>query len=148
MDINEVVHNFRHFLNTAWTGLPEWIIKNENQEYEINDWLQANWEILVESKLNEPFRQMEVGSERIILNFFGSGADIDGRGSSRVIYPDDLPTHFILVNDKYRFDSFGTKYETGWFELTFPFNYIKAIDKDENEIILSATRAKFSLRTL
>ena len=136
------------FLKNSWTGLPEWIIKNENEEYEINDWLQANWEILVEAKLNEPFCKREINSARVILEFYGNGADIDGRGSSRVIYPDELPTHYILVNDKYRFDSFGTKYDTGWFEPVFPFDYIKVVDKDNNEIILSVDAVTFSLKNI
>lgn len=90
----EIVHDFRYFLNVAWAGLPAWIIKNE-----INDWLQANWEILVEAKLNEPFCKMEINSERIILDFYGDGADCNG-GSSRVWLPDALPTHRIVCKIK------------------------------------------------
>ena len=53
----------------------------------INDWLQINWELLVERKvlrINE------------YLEFYGEGADFFGR-SCRMTDIDASPTHFIKV---------------------------------------------------
>ncbi len=53
MNITLIINQFRIFLNTAWTGLPDWIKNKEESRYAIDDWFQANWEALVEAEINQ-----------------------------------------------------------------------------------------------
>ncbi len=143
MIVTELINSFRQFLNVSWSTLPD-LLKDRQKSWDaIDDWYQTNWETIVETQINIVRQE----NEMVVLEIFGNGADCNG-SSSRVFLPESLPTHCIKVNDRYRFNSFGTKYETGWFEITYPFDFIKVLDEDEIEIILSAENAKFSLEKM
>lgn len=55
------------------------------------DWLQGNWELLVEAQAGVP--------GRLVLEPYGDGADCYGT-SSRVLYPDRCPTHRIVCRPR------------------------------------------------
>lgn len=83
VNINVLLGFFRLFLESNLAKL----ISRIDDEL-IDDWLQSNWEILVESQVCKP------GTE--FLEVYGEGADCNA-SSSRVWLPDALPTHRILV---------------------------------------------------
>jgi len=88
MEINNIVNNFRNYMLSSWDSFM--IFSNNLSKIEleerINDWLQANWEILVESSI--------VGIDEY-LEVYGYGADCNG-DSSRICFPEKLPTHRIV----------------------------------------------------
>jgi hypothetical protein len=97
-----------------------------------NDWLQANWEILVENTVLPSGEYLEV---------YGVGADVND-DSSRVCFPDKLPTHRIYCmspNDAPVIDLlsqqlkhitrtmtfFGfVSWDQGYFRVSSPFDHV------------------------
>lgn len=147
MDVTDILESFRHFLRTSWVGLPEWIKDIDNNgDDDLNDWIQANWESLVETKINKlQCRQFDT-DKLVTLEVFGYGAD--NGTSSRIFRPGDLPTHFIEINGSYRFDSFGTKITEDIFEIEFPFDHLRATDDNGIEILLPTSNVTFMLREI
>ena len=93
-EINLIIQNFKEFLEQSSSSFLFSINHFENSESveELrNDWLQANWEILVEAVL------CKLGEE--FLEVYGEGADCNG-ASSRVCYPQALPTHKVTCKQK------------------------------------------------
>ena len=86
-DINNLIHNFIIFLRNSWEHL-QTIFSYDHTSSLKNDWLQANWELLVEGFL------FEKEEKQIYLEIYGDGADING-SSSRVLYENKLPTHVV-----------------------------------------------------
>lgn len=83
-NLNVVIEQFRSFLNQNLDNV------NEMLEPDIvNDWIQANWEILVESKLCVCADQF--------LAVYGDGADCN-ESSSRVWNPSSMPTHQLVCS--------------------------------------------------
>lgn len=80
------LESFIAFLNISWN-----IVCINLNEDDMNDWLQANWEILVESCLGN--------GKRILLEPYGEGADCNG-DSSRVFEPNKIATHRIICRGK------------------------------------------------
>lgn len=71
MEIDKAIRIFSKFLNNCWDIINPLVLGRfyTSNESSISDWLQANWEILVEKKilqLNE------------YLEFYGDGADYYG----------------------------------------------------------------------
>ncbi len=93
MNVTRVVLDYRNFLNASWDSFISFYRYSSKEnlgestfiEEITNDWLQANWEILVESSIT--------GVNEFLENY-GNGADCNG-ASGRVIYPDKSPTHRI-----------------------------------------------------
>ena len=83
-NVDKIVKDFRLFLNENLV-----FISSRLNDDLYHDWLQANWEILVESLI------CISGSE--YLEIYGEGADCNEL-SSRVWRPQSLPTHFIRVS--------------------------------------------------
>ena len=80
-EINSIMQAFRDFLDLNWSG-----VSNALSQAVLDDWIQANWELLVESRVcKAPYEFLEV---------YGDGADCND-GSSRVWYPEATPTHEI-----------------------------------------------------
>jgi hypothetical protein len=88
MKTNDVVNNFHLFLQNSLNSA-ENLLQSENQFVSMEDWCQANWELLVESHL---------GSNCFLENY-GAGGDING-ASSRISYPDANATHRIMFRAK------------------------------------------------
>jgi hypothetical protein len=87
MNINQTVNAFRNFLNASWDSFTVFNnhLSKEDIEDRINDWYQANWEILVESTVTNHTEFIEP---------YGFGADCNG-DSSRVWLPKANATHRI-----------------------------------------------------
>lgn len=84
MNVTRELRGFRDFLEMSWP-----IVSNFIQvESEVSDWMQANWELLVERKTCK--------NQAEFLEVYGDGADING-ASSRVSLPTASPTHRIEV---------------------------------------------------
>lgn len=91
--IDKILRAFCLFLDRAQSSLA----KSELVEMaDLGDWCQANWELLVEGALS---RHLNCS---VLLEPYGGGADINGR-SSRVIFPEALPTHRILCRGRSAF---------------------------------------------
>ena len=119
-DANQLIKNFHLFIDMSWKQAEKILRFNETAEVDriFNDWLQANWEILIEASL------FPNGSG--FLEVYGEGADCY-ETSSRVFLPNALPTHEIfckpasgnkvidLLNEK-EFDPEGMKFSmfVGW----------------------------------
>ena len=85
-EITSSVLGFREFLNLSWP-VGKRLLASSSEET-VGDWLQANWEILVEA----PWRERMPGG---FLEPYGDGADCNG-ASSRVWLPDAIPTHRVI----------------------------------------------------
>lgn len=89
MNINNVIRTFASFLNESWDIVMPLLIEREytTNESSKDDWLQVNWEILVERKIL-PINQY--------LQPYGNGADYYG-ASCRILDREGLPTHTLKV---------------------------------------------------
>lgn len=87
--INGTIANFSEFLNTSWPSIIPLLTNriHSTNEDSINNWIQANWEILVEQK------ELPLNS---YLEVYGPGADYKG-ASSRMIDCDAIATHKVTV---------------------------------------------------
>lgn len=86
------------------------------------DWLQANWELIVEGLLPDA---------SIVLEPYGDGADCNGE-SSRVLYPDRIPNHRLVctsLNGHMLYDFLNHK-ELGISEEEIIFDRFVCIGKD------------------
>ena len=141
---NQVINYFRDFIHSSWQSFSFFIIdipKDEKEEV-INNWLQANWEILVETNLTGINEFLEV---------YGYGADCNG-ASSRVCYPDKLPTHRIVCKtssnqhvidlisnqmksiDGTRFDGF-MNWDGYYYQMLPPFDYVLLNNKEDTILV-------------
>lgn len=135
MDTDLVVRNFRVFMVDSWP-IAEKFFKEKRDALEfqeaLDDFFQANWEILVEQLLcPQPHQFLEV---------YGNGADCNG-SSSRVWLPDSPVTHRVvckpknegtvkdaisetlIVPNEYQFDGF-IFWENGKYGVAPPFDHV------------------------
>jgi hypothetical protein len=92
MIVDSSIKTFAQFLNKSWDLVQE-LLKNRDYTTDsssISDWLQANWELLVERKILNINEYLEVYDE---------GADFYGI-SSRITDINALPTHTIIAKLK------------------------------------------------
>lgn len=90
IDANKIILFFRDFLNSSWTTISKYNTFQKADQF-IEDWMQANWEMMVEACLcTAPNEFLEV---------YGNGADCN-EDSSRVWMPKALPTHRITCRSK------------------------------------------------
>ncbi len=152
MDIDKAMRLFVDFLNLTW-NIIEPLISNRDytsDETSKSDWIQANWELLVERKvlpLND------------YLEIYGEGADFNGISSRitdieayatfsvGVIIDDaiDILNNQKIRNQRYSFDRF-VGFENGFYIDFSPFEYV--LIQDENigiERVFSIHDVKFKL---
>lgn len=88
----ETVLGFRDFLIKAWPIFLQQLnyLPLGEQEYLIDDWLQANWELLVERILCQP---------KQFLLAYNNGGDANG-ASDRIIFPQYKATHQVVCLPK------------------------------------------------
>lgn len=98
MDLRQVLSDFQKFLVSSYATLPAWMIDGEDHNEPVQDWYQANWEILVE------YRMQCLGLVDGEIDVYGDGADCNT--SSRVFLPEAQPSKSIRINDKFIFHSF------------------------------------------
>ena len=132
MTADTVLRAFAAFLTAAWQQTSLILGQLEEANDLLNDWMQANWEILVEAVL--------LSGGTGFLEVYGDGADCYGT-SSRVFRPEALPTHRIgcvaapgkqlwnlltdgpLADVKMTFWGF-VRWEDGSYDSTPPFNAV------------------------
>lgn len=92
MDIDKAIRVFSDFLNSSWIIVSQLLLNRDytSNEDSINDWLQANWELLVERKVLKVNEYLEV---------YGDGADYNG-ASSRITDPEALPNFKVIIKTK------------------------------------------------
>ncbi len=90
MNINDIVKEYASFLNQSWNNvLPLLMGRNyTTDEFAINDWLQMNWEMLVERKILSINEYLEP---------YGDGVDYNG-ASSRISDINAIATHKLIGN--------------------------------------------------
>ena len=78
---------FLTVLRSSWESVRSGLVDSAGwDESVLNDWAQANWEMIVEAALSR--------EGRVVLDVYATGADCNDR-SSRVWRPELLPTHAI-----------------------------------------------------
>lgn len=122
MTLSVALMKYVDFINKSLPLLEDYF-KNQ-QNYLLDDWLQANWEIIVEAPLN------------VFLEPYGDGADCNG-ASSRVWEPAKLPTHKLMCRSSHtgkivKFDRFA-RIGSGSLTMELPWN---CAISEENEPIL------------
>lgn len=152
VSVTLLIKEFSNFLNLSWPLVQD-SFQGEDGEDVRDDWLQANWELLVERGLGV----------RIFLDAYGNGADCYG-ASSRVTFNTELPTHSIVCksgNGKplkdllskneignsssvLVFDRLVTMTDNGWYAEITPFDKALCLLNDD-EVILNLDGLEFSL---
>lgn len=102
MEATESVHTFADFLCSCWEVVQKIDEHVASDSFHI-DWLQANWELIVEGTVCQPSEALEV---------YGEGADCNG-ASSRVLYPHRVPSHKIVCqasSESRVYDNLGERY--------------------------------------
>jgi len=97
ISINNLLTQFSNLLVLYWEILLL-LAKEDSSGSLKDDWLQANWELIVEGLLDD---------RNIVLEVYGDGADCNGE-SSRVLYPDRQATHRLIcksLDSKYVYDA-------------------------------------------
>lgn len=155
MSTDEIVRNYQRFLENSWQTFR--VLESLDSKWEslLSDWLQANWEIMVEALVcPDPDQFLEV---------YADGADCND-ASSRVWMPTALPNHRIFciprqgnrVKDVVsgqsidverlvfnRFISWdGKQYET-----CPPFNFV-LLENDTDQFIVHSKDVIFQVTTI
>ena len=92
MNVDEIVRNFQQFLEASWQSVESMLPSTEEGGEDLRlDWLQANWEILVEAVIQPDGTSF--------IEFYGEGAECNG-ASSRVWKPHAEATHRICCVPK------------------------------------------------
>ncbi len=160
IDVKRTLGFFRNLLVASWPT----VLAFEEQYHEPDfndfriDWLQGNWEFMVE-------RNLFPGAD--FLQIYGEGADCNG-ASSRVLYPDKIATHHIVCHPKKDgiiltgdlnstglasnstsmvFESFVTLTKEGWFEEAPDFDCVIAYYGD-TQVLFKYEDADFSLERI
>ena len=153
-DTTQAMLNFSLFLNQCWE-IAEWFLKrNTSTNFDYDDWLQANWEILVETKICEPNQ---------FLQFYGEGGNCYDE-FSRITYYQKLPTHKIIceLTEASTFDFYNNKEVKKLDSYTFnsflnisntvayykpPFDYVELEhDELEDKLWLHKNHLRFLLK--
>ena len=132
MILEEALSNFRKFILHNYE-----FSSSVLSEELMADWLQANWEIIVEGNLHE------TGLINSVIDIYGEGADCNG-ASSRVSMPNRIPTQSVHVVPNFIFHSFGTLRENYYIQIP-PFDYVKAVNSKNCEIIKPIDDVVFSI---
>lgn len=92
MTIDNAVRVFANFLNCSWEIVNQLLIDREytSNEDSVNDWLQSNWEFLVERKVLNINDYLEI---------YGDGADFNG-ASGRITDPNSVANFKVIVISK------------------------------------------------
>ena len=154
INIKKLLKNYSRLLDSSWDIIEQTSAKDLTGSFK-NDWLQANWELLVEGML---------GDSEKVLEIYGDGADCNG-ASSRILFPERMPTHKIVcmpimgggVHDALSrkelnlskgdiaFDRFVTMGSDGWYYEKPKFDYVLA-DHNGKEVVLRFEELEFELK--
>lgn len=132
MLLNQTLESFRQFLISVDSELPEWL--KQNDEY-MAEFYQANWEVMVETRL----KALELIQS--FIDVYGEGADSNGN-SSRVSLPHAIPKNSVQMQKYYVFHSYGTMVQ-GYYQMGYPYDFVKAEHPDGTEIIIAVNEADY-----
>ena len=154
MEIDKAVRTFADFLNSSWDLVNPFLIDRPytSNESSISDWLQVNWEILVERKVLSQDKYLEV---------YGDGADYFG-ASSRMTDIEAFPTFSVkimiggtivndllnnetVVNTEFTFDKL-VGFKNGFYVIAPPFDYVLIIDHNGTERVFELENIYFKLK--
>ena len=158
MTTDKAIRIFSDFLNSSWTIVNQLLIDRAytSNENSLNDWLQSNWEFLVERKVLKINDYLEV---------YGNGADFNGT-SSRITDPGAVANFKIKViskNNKPVFDALNEEevtlfntdfnkligFKNGFYIMEPEFNFVLLDDKNTNtERVVGLNDIEFELETL
>lgn len=153
--VDTTVRQFAEFINNSWYSTI-FLLKDRtyaSDEDSISDWLQVNWELLVERRLLGVKQYLEV---------YGEGADFYG-SSSRITDHNFLPTHAIklqlknertldLLNDEefnsddMTFEKF-VSFKDGFYHVEPDFKYV-LLNDDSIERVVGIGDVEFKLQSL
>ena len=154
MNANEIIKSFSDFLNASWNYVIPLLSERTytSNEDSINDWMQANWELLVERKILPLNEYLEV---------YGDGADFNGI-SSRITDIDIAATHYLsvfihhgtdlLTNEKinnsiFSFEKF-VGFRAGFYTVAPPFKYVLVLDNNNMERVFRIENTHFELHKI
>ncbi len=154
INLNIAIRSFAQFINKSWATILPLIenrsyISNESSMY---NWLQANWEILVERKI------LEINQ---YLDIYAQGADFNGY-SSRITDPGALPNFAIRINgssDNEVYDFLNNEkvslngavflelvsFKEGFYRIEPQFDYVLLEDNIGVERVVSINEIEFEL---
>ena len=137
MTLDNTLSDFRKFLLLNFELMSELLSSDNDTQELLDDWKQANWEVIVEFRLK--YLKLIDG----FIDVYGNGADCNG-ASSRVFLPDALPTSAVQIKPNYIFHSFGTL-NNGYFIQEPPFDYVKGENPKTGELILPLHQVTFCI---
>ncbi|NQY34800.1 MAG: hypothetical protein HRT37_07525 [Alteromonadaceae bacterium] len=137
MSLDDVLSDFRKFLLLNFELMSEILSGDDDIQELLDDWLQANWEVIVESRLRY-FKLIDG-----FIDIYGVGADCNG-SSSRVSLPDKSPISAIQIKPNYILHSFGTL-SNGFFVQEPPFDYVKGENANTDDLILPLHQVTFCI---
>ena len=155
MNIDKAIRIFADFLNKSWITVFPLLHDRSytSDESSKSDWLQANWEMLVERKILQLNEHLEV---------YGEGADFNGE-NSRVTDIKAVPTHSvkILINNEndilnnlevkdaeFIFDRL-VGFKDGFYTDCAPFDFVLVQDEDAGiERVFLLDNIKFELQLI
>ncbi len=146
--LDSSMNRFRTFLCDTWMGLPEWMRVEEGDQPALRDWLQANWEILVEDNVSAELSTSKPGfsKHRCYFEVYARGSDSSSQ-SHRVSDPDALATHEIHIGYGYRFDSFGTEQGDSFMQVP-PFDYVLGVNNRGESMWFKASAVDYSIEII
>lgn len=144
MNINCAIRIFAKFLDVNWELVNLLFTGSDNEEYSgisIDDWIQCNWELLVERIILSKDEYLEI---------YGEGADFYGE-YSRITDVKSVETHSVKVlvdeaidilngekikNEIFNFEQL-VGFKNKFYVIEPPFSYILAKDDDDFERVFS-----------
>lgn len=106
----DVLKDFRHFLTTSWPSLPDWMLDPINGKEALKDWLQINWETLVEYPLGVTLLPYADCSDGYVT-------------MTRIFDPEVPPSHVFMLNQEYAFYGFMS-FLHGEYQMHPPFDIV------------------------
>ena len=145
MLISDLINNFRTFLILSWPCLSSILEKLDWDEspYFLENWLQANWELLVEQQILE---------DKQFMRPYGYDASPNCRFNSK----GSVTTHQVICTlngggdgKKYIFLAFVTTSNGSNYKIEAPFDYVDVEEVNTgNRITLPIEKVDFSLETV
>lgn len=155
LDIDFLVRKYQRFLIASWD-----IVLSDSYDEDLKcDWLQVNWELIVESRLNFLMKGSE---ERINLFHYGDGAAgefdrvfIESAKSSHEVrcFPKNGNSFYDLVdqadvvipNDGFSLYQF-VSFKEGWFFQEPPFESVQV--REMENAVFSVDEVEFKLMAI
>lgn len=140
MSINQLIINFHSILVSSWPSMSK-ILEHldwDESPYFLNDWMQANWELMVEKQA--------LGQGQFLAPY-----GYDSSAGSRYTYKDCKLTHQVTCKKKgkptsqYYFLCFVSKLD-GAFKIEPPFDFIDVVHIETKDILtLALEEVEFSI---